>query len=63
MLKDMIAFLLDSGMTQTQIAEQTLVPQSAISRIIAGDQKEVSYTAGKSVETLHARVGGTKKAA
>lgn len=53
MLKDMISKLLDFGLTQKEISKKTGVPQSAISRVFTGEQSEVSYSAGKSIEALY----------
>ena len=58
----MITELLDVfGLTQQEISEQTGVPQSAISRIYSGDQKEVGYSKGKQVEALLSRIRRRKR--
>ena len=53
MINKIIQNLLDSGLTQTEIAKRSNVPQSRISDIASGKQSTISYEAGKRLEALH----------
>ena len=64
MIKDMIVFLLGDGLTQVQLSQQTGIPQSAISRLINGEQHDIGYRKGKRLESMYlARRQNSKKAA
>lgn len=54
---ELLLFLTSSGLTQTQIAEESGVFQPVISRIVTGKQKDLSFKDGKKIEALyHKRV-------
>ena len=61
MLKNMICSLLSFGLTQQEISAKTGVPQPAISRVFTGEQKDVGYAAGKSIEALYNRMNRSTK--
>ncbi len=52
MINSIIKTLLDCGLTQTEIAKRSNVPQSRISEIVNGKQSTISYEAGKRLELL-----------
>ena len=50
--RELLISLVGSGMTQTQIAKESGVPQPVISRLIAQKQNDLSYTDGKKIERV-----------
>ena len=56
-LKDTVQALLDLGLTQTKIAEDSGVTQPTISRVLSGNG--VSYENGKKIESYYETVQRT----
>lgn len=50
--RELLIILVESGMTQTQIAKESGVPQPVISRLICQKQNDLSYTDGKKIERV-----------
>jgi transcriptional regulator with XRE-family HTH domain len=53
--KDLIAALIDRGMTQQQIAEETGIPQPTLSKVLRGGVKDVMSRNYRKLEALHDR--------
>ena len=47
--------LIDKGFSQTEIADYAGIKSSSVSRVLAGDQKDVMYISGKKIEVLNAK--------
>lgn len=52
--KELAQEILDSGMTQQEVATLTGTTQATISKLIRGVISDVSYQNGKRLEDLHA---------
>ena len=50
--QELLTHLVGIGMTQTQIAKESGVPQPVISRLIGGKQNDLSYKDGKKIERV-----------
>ena len=59
---DLLRSLVDRGQTQKQIEDATGIKQPTISRILAGSQKDLPFSAGKRLEAFaHAHLRTTTK--
>lgn len=58
MIKNIILKLIALGLTQTEIAKRSGVPQSRLSEIINDKQTTLTYEYGKKLETLLAELQG-----
>lgn len=56
--QDFVRELVDRGMTQSQIAERTGIPQPTLSKVLRGDVKDVLSRNYRQLERLHAEVTG-----
>ncbi len=54
--KDYVRELLDSGLTQTQIAERTGIPQPTISKVLRGAVDDVLSRNYRRLQDLHTEV-------
>lgn len=59
--QQMIEALLDSGLTQMQIADGAGMPQSTVSKLLRGDHKDTSLSHGLRLIELHQRVCGKRR--
>jgi transcriptional regulator with XRE-family HTH domain len=58
--KDFVDQLIASGMTQSQIAERTGIPQPSISKVARGDVSDVMSKNYRKLQELHAEVCGAQ---
>lgn len=61
--RDFVTDLQSWGLTQAQIAERTGIPQPTVSKIFRGDVEDVLSRNYRSLQTVHAEVLATRKAA
>jgi transcriptional regulator with XRE-family HTH domain len=54
--KDFIAALVQSGLTQSQIAERTGIPQPTLSKVLRGDVSDVLSRNYRKLQSLHDEV-------
>lgn len=54
--KDFIAALVESGLTQSQIAERTGIPQPTLSKVLRGDVADVLSRNYRKLQALHAEL-------
>jgi transcriptional regulator with XRE-family HTH domain len=54
--REFIAALLNSGMTQVQIADRTGIPQPTISKVARGEVKDVMSQSYRKLQSLHDEV-------
>lgn len=60
--KDFVAGLIGSGLTQSQIAERTGIPQPTLSKVLRGDVADVLSRNYRKLQALHAEVVGSEPA-
>lgn len=56
--KDFISEILRAGLTQSQIAERTGIPQPTISKVVRGDVADVLSRNYRKLEALHKELFG-----
>jgi len=62
-IQNMLKQILDSGLSQVQVARSLGVSQVAVSKISRGLTKTVQYDTGKAIEAMHRRVIRAKRKA
>lgn len=61
--REFIAALIETGMTQSEIAERTGIPQPSISKVARGDVGDVLSKSYRKLQALHAERCAQSKAA
>lgn len=56
--KDFVAALVEHGLTQSQIAERTGIPQPTLSKVVRGEVSDVLSRNYRKLQALHAEVIG-----
>jgi len=60
--RDFVEALIGKGLTQSQIAERTGIPQPTISKVARGDVSDVLSRNYRKLQALHAELIGTEGA-
>lgn len=60
--QEMVKSLIDSGYTQSQIAEMTGVKQSSVSRLLTGVHSDPRFSTVRAIEKLFEEVTAKQKA-
>lgn len=60
--RDFVAALVGKGLTQSQIAERTGIPQPTLSKVLRGDVDDVLSRNYRKLQALHSEVCGAEGA-